>query len=621
VSADAGGGDADDAGADGADDGSGSFGDAEFVAKGPGCSGDLRSILDVNGNVVQTCAVDQGCASCTNGPAGCFTCVAACDAAAQSHGSLGCDFIIPTPAAPTGAIGSSPPCFAFVLTNNWPKNAQLVVERAGKTYDPTKFVRIPDPAVGPGQWALLAQGGVAAPGGDPPTNAVVAFLSDTPGNGTGVAYSSQCGDAVNPVPTAMGAPVALQGTARGAAWHVKTDVPVNIYESYPFFAPASGPSNLGVQGLRALADGTIVWPTTAWGTNYVGVLPPFRYPDGASGTQTEQWAQIVAAADGTTVTLSPTVDLPAGPNVLPAPKHTASTYTLNAGELLQFGPILDLTGTVIASDHPVGFTGGTLFLDATTATSSGSESGGAWAYDEIPPVNALGDEYVAAPFATRRQDLQPESIPYRIVSIAGGTHLTYDPPVPGAPTSLSALQVVDFETTAAFRVSSQDVEHPFYLAQMMSSCSVQSGSRCGGSGGLGSVACLGNTQFAGLLPPPQFLSSYTFVTDPSFTTSTVTVVRPKTDTGFADVNIDCIGAVKGWTDVGTGGLYQYANVDLFRVEDGVACIATSCDNGIHAASSVAPFGLMVWSEATSAAFGYPAAGNARSINPVSVPPK
>ena len=59
-----------------------------------GCSGDLRNVIDGNGNVVQTCPDDQGCAG--------GQCVPACQAAGASKGSVGCDYVVPTPSFYSG---------------------------------------------------------------------------------------------------------------------------------------------------------------------------------------------------------------------------------------------------------------------------------------------------------------------------------------------------------------------------------------------------------------------------------------------------------------------------------------------------------------------------------------
>src|SRR5258708_38950717 len=59
-------------------------GDANEGGSMLGCSGDLRNIIDGNGAVVMMCPPDQGCAG--------GQCVPACDAAAASKGSIGCDY-------------------------------------------------------------------------------------------------------------------------------------------------------------------------------------------------------------------------------------------------------------------------------------------------------------------------------------------------------------------------------------------------------------------------------------------------------------------------------------------------------------------------------------------------
>src|ERR1700722_18003956 len=98
----------------GGDDGGTLFGDGGADASVTfGCSGDLRSIVDQNGNVVQTCANDQGCAG--------GKCIAACAAAAASHGSLGCDFWLSTPIiTDRDSVSQQQPCFAISIANTWP---------------------------------------------------------------------------------------------------------------------------------------------------------------------------------------------------------------------------------------------------------------------------------------------------------------------------------------------------------------------------------------------------------------------------------------------------------------------------------------------------------------------
>jgi hypothetical protein len=95
------------------------------------CSGDLKQVLAEDGTVLQTCGPDEGCA---NGG-----CVPACEAAAASAGSLGCDYLLATPNFLNVIL---PPCFAAFVANSWDKPVKIQVSRGGQSYDVTQFGRI-----------------------------------------------------------------------------------------------------------------------------------------------------------------------------------------------------------------------------------------------------------------------------------------------------------------------------------------------------------------------------------------------------------------------------------------------------------------------------------------------
>ncbi len=553
------------AGGEGGSSGPFMTGSGGGTTTGNGCSPDLKSVLDPNGNVLQTCPPDQGCAG--------GMCVPACDAAAASQGNMGCDFVAATPHFFAGCCGFSPiapPCFAVFVTNNWDKEARLLVSRDGVSYDPTTFGRIASTDPNPANWPPLPATGV------PQGEVAVLFLSDDPASVNG-GTSLTC-----PVPPAVRAPNGTAiwpgdgsgGTARGMAWHIVSDAPVSAYDILPFGGAAS-----------FLPSAQLLFPTSAWGDNYLAVLPlPSMGPP---------WGQVVAAQDGTTVQILPSVALPGGTNVTPAPANTQASFTLNAGEYIQWQGS-EMTGSVIQSDKPVAFIGGDAYQCYSSLTSSGGgcDSG----HQMTPPVRALGQEYIAPPFRSRGGI---ESIPYRIVGAVDGTALSYEPAVPGAPATLSQGQSVTFESTIAFRVTSQDEDHPFYIAQVMPG-----------------YGCIGDEDFVNLLPPAQWLSRYVFYTDYSYPTTNLVVVRMDNGAGFQDVSIDCLGAISGWQPIGNTN-YQITNVDLMR--DGVSANGM-CANGPHTAESQAPFGLMVWGLSSCASYAYPAGGNAATINQVVLPP-
>ncbi len=128
-----------------------------------GCSADLRKVIDAVGTVVTTCPDAQGCSK--------GKCIPACDAAAASHGNVGCDFFAPTPPAYPPAL---PPCFAVFIANTWPLPAKLTVGRDTAAYDATTFARIPEDGKTPDLWKAVP------PEGIPKDQVAVLFLSSDP---------------------------------------------------------------------------------------------------------------------------------------------------------------------------------------------------------------------------------------------------------------------------------------------------------------------------------------------------------------------------------------------------------------------------------------------------------
>jgi hypothetical protein len=331
----------------------------------------------------------------------------------------------------------------------------------------------------------------------------------------------------------------------------------------------------------------------------------------------------VAAENDTTVSIAPNTTLPGGGAVPSAPQGQTTQITLQAGEFAQwldpsFGTAVDPTGTVFDSDKPIALLTGNTYLGVASATSgSGGQDA---AHQQIPHVKALGNEYVGAGVPTRLASMQPESVPYRLLGVIDGTQLTWDPAPPaGAPTTLGAGQVAEFQTTQPFAVRSQDVDHPFAFTQYLPGAPTEGVSRpdCSPIAPQTFLTCgLGDEEWVSLLPPQQFLQRYVFFTDPTYATTNLVVIRVKGAGGFADVDIACLGTVTGWQPVDSAGLYEYAHVDLVRGAQPVA----QCNTSRHEASSAGKFGVVVWGTDYYSSYGYPAGGNVGSINSVVIPP-
>lgn len=387
----------------------------------------------------------------------------------------------------------------------------MTVEYGAQTFDVSQFGRIPDGSPNVAAWQPVPSTGI------PPGQVGVLFLSDDPSS-LNAGQSLTC-----PVPPAIrqsGGTAVVQNAA-GSAWRISASTPVSAYDILPFGG-----------ALSFLPSAELVMPTTSWGTNYIAVTP-LR----SSGPP---WGQLVAAEDNTSVTILPNVSLPAAGPAPAAPANQPTTFTLAAGQYVQWRLLggQDMSGTVIQADKPVAFTGGDAYICYSSSTTG--QGGCDSAHQMIPPIQALGSEYVGPPYANR--GATSEAIPYRIVGAVDGTVLTYDPPVPGAPATLSASQVVMFEAIGPFTVRSQDDDHPFYMGQLMTGCTGSWNNTWG---------CGGDEEYVNVLPPAQFLKKYVFFTDPSYPTTNLVVTRVKAaDDNFRDVTIDLPGS--DWR-LGPGG--------------------------------------------------------------------
>jgi hypothetical protein len=554
-------------------------------AAGIGCSPDLQKVVDENGNVITDCPPDQGCFG--------GVCIPACEAAAQSKGSIGCDFWAPDPPFfmnNNGNSGHDGPCYAVFLANAWGRPAQITVSRGAQSFDLATFGRIP---IGQGPSTTYDP---IPPTGLPPGQVAVLFLSHKPGVSNFT--SLEC-----PVPPAILADAAIQSSGKGTAFHVLVDTPVSAYDILPYGGAKS-----------YLPGATLLYPGTAWGTNYVGLAP---HQSGAGAV----WAMLVAAEDNTTLQVAPKTNLPGGGGIAPAPAGQATTYVLNRGEMIQwldpaFGGPVDPTGAVFFSDKPVGLWTGNDYISVSSQTSPGG-GGQDSAHQQIPHVKALGNEYVGAGIVTRMPSLQAESVPYRMVGTVDGTVLTFDPPspAPGLPATIGQGQVLEFETTQAFSVRSQDSDHPFLFSQYMPGALIESRPGCSADA---QFCGLGDEEWVTLVPPRQFLSRYIFFTDPTYATTNLVIVRQKGKEGFSDVNVACLGTVTGFQPIGASGMYEYAHVDLIR---GNVPVVPACATSQHEATSKGAFSVTVWGTDSYASYGYPAGGNVGTINTVEVPPE
>jgi hypothetical protein len=509
--------------------------------------------------------------------AGTARCINPCLDSLGNDTSNGCDFYaveMDTTPASTGV------CYAVFVVNQWKSGepARLEVTLGDNVLPVEQFARIPA-----GTGTGITYGPFNAEAGLPTNQIAVLFLSRDPSHSgdpravadpktfaSDPALLADCPPGVTP---AVLGDAALHGTGTGKAFHIQTNIPVVAYQMLPYGG-----------GHARVTGSTLLLPTSSWDTNYV-VADAYEapllvlIPDDRAGPTTV----VVASQDATTITLKPTVDILAGGSLSGTQANVPVTYTLNHGEYLQFTQADELTGSALQADRPIAVFGGSTIMDVPLTTVRGDT-----AEQMLPPVRALGSEYVAVRY--RNRGSTEEIVPWRIVGVVDGTQLSYDPPQSGAPGTIDARQWIEFDEAGPFVVRSQDASHPFYLAAYMTGgCGTAAvADKVGAFGCPGLTGVLkgfGDPEFLNVVPPAQYLPHYTFFTDPTYPETNLVVVRVRDaqTAQMPEVTLDCAGVLTGWQPVGSSATYELTRVDLstgnFR---GVG----NCNNGVHTMTAV-----------------------------------
>ncbi len=534
------------------------------------CSADLHDVLDCNGNVLITCAANEGCDG--------TGCSAACQAAQINQSTVGCEYYAIDPDIISLGVGA---CFAAFVANTWTTPVTIGVDRAGFQFDLSGFARIPTGSGKALTYAPLVNGTLQ------PGEVAILFLAR---HGT---LLTSCPDGVAP---AVSSDPAIHGTGLGHAFHITATAPIAAYDIFPY---GGGPS--------AATSATLLLPTSPFANNFVAVAP---YDSDVVVPEAAPTLAFVATEDATSITINPTHDITAGGGVAGALAGSPVTYSLSAGQELQISQRAELTGSIIQSSKPIA-----VWAGATCVNIGVNDTACDSAHQQLPPLRALGSEYVAVRYRNRYDGVE-ETVPWRFVGTVAGTQLTFDPPVANAPTTLGRGQLAEVWSPGPFVVRSQDAAHPFYMAAYMTGAdSPYSGGKSG----------RGDPEFVNVIPAPEFLASYTFFTDPTYPETNLVVIRkPSSVNGYDDVSLDCAGPLGGWQPIGASG-YQATRIDLVRHD---FAPQGQCDNGRHVMTSATPFGLTVWgwgSEQTSTqttwvSYAYPAGASILPINNVVVTP-
>lgn len=346
--------------------------------------------------------------------------------------------------------------------------------------------------------------------------------------------------------------------ATKGAYHLRSTVPVTVYQFSPLQYEKQG-------SYSYTNDASLLLPTNVWRGRYFAAswepMASYGYPSQLA---------VTAMKDNTTVTLQPKAATGAGQGAPAFTQGVGQSVTLNAGDVIEIASITgDLTGSLVDADKPVQVISGhycTNVPSNITACDHLEES--------MFPVDTLGTQYmINAPAVTTIPSGKVEVI--RVIATAPGTTLTYDPPQPGAPTTIAqAGDFIELPGNAnSFLITASN---KVLVAQYME------GQEAGGG--------TGDPAMALAVPVEQFRTQYLFHAPINYESNYVDVTAPI----GATVTLD--GAPLMFTPIGTTGF------GLARV-NGLS--AGAAGDGNHMIQGNQAFGITVYGYGQYTSYWYP----------------
>ncbi len=367
---------------------------------------------------------------------------------------------------------------------------------------------------------------------------------------------------VQPLPWVSELKAPASARVAAGAYHLRSTRPVTVYQFNPIDFERGGVYSV-------TNDASLLLPANALGRRYAAAA--YDHHPFSPG-----WLSITGTADDTLVTIVPRSATLAGVGAPALAAGVSTTFVLARGAVVQLaGDTGDVTGTLIEATSPIQVLGGhhcTKIPITVDACDHLEES--------MFPIESLSTTYVvASPAVPTLPDGKVQLV--RIVATAPATTLAYDPPQPGAPTSLTAAG--DFAelplTAASFQVTAN---HKILVAQYMT------GQDAGGD--------MGDPDLSLAVATDQFRSEYLFHAPLSYTTNYVNVVAP---IGAAIV-LDG-AAVTGFAPIGGSG-FSLARVEL-----------VAGARGNHFITGDVAFGISVYGYGIYTSYWYPGGTELREI--------
>ncbi|MBI5517477.1 MAG: IgGFc-binding protein [Deltaproteobacteria bacterium] len=354
------------------------------------------------------------------------------------------------------------------------------------------------------------------------------------------------------------------------AYHLHANGPVAAYQFNPLNFERAG-------GYHSFTnDASLLLPQGVLTSRYiVSTAPNWRTPS-PMGIFLGGFVAIVGVTgESTTVTVRLSASISAGAGVSAASAGTTQTYRLQPGDVVQLVGTGegDLTGTTINATNPVA-----VFVGHDCTNVPNNRPACDHLEEQLFPNETWGREYVVSALRDRGP-MFPSVI--RIVSQSDNNQVTFDPPTVRAPATLRAGQVLEFATTASFRVAGTSA---LLVAQYM----LGQGPASATSSGAGDPAMVFE------VPSQQFRSSYDIYVPETYTSNFINVVAPVR----AEVTMDGMPLRGSMETVGPWAVY-YLPIRA----------------GAHHLQSGTPFGIKVYGIAQYTSYMYPGGLDLQLITP------
>ncbi len=343
------------------------------------------------------------------------------------------------------------------------------------------------------------------------------------------------------------------------AYHLRTTGPVTVYQ----FSPLDYTDGAG--SYTYTNDASLLLPANALTGRYMVATLPW-WPQATFPSL----MAITATNDATAVTITTSTNVAAGTGTPAFNSGVPTTITMAAGEVVQLITVAgDLTGTSVDADKPVQVLGahyGIFLPDGVCCADHLEES--------MFPIESLSTDYIITGPAVPAIPTGKERL-IRIIATANNTTLTYEPAIPGAPSSLALAG--DFaeitQQSGDFLISAN---HKILVAEYME------GQDAGGN--------TGDPAMTIAVPTDQYRNEYLFHAPTNYEINYVNITAP---TG-AIVTLDGT-TVTDFTAIGASG-FGVARVTLDAGPGGL---------GNHQANASEPFGITVYGYGQWTSYWYP----------------